>query len=41
MTVHNNSPVGGAPSARRCPPEDVGGAKVTFANGNLRVNGTK
>lgn len=47
MTVHNNTPVGGAHGAHgangvgRCPPEDVGGAKVTFANGNLRVNGTK
>jgi Ca2+-binding RTX toxin-like protein len=41
MTVHNNTSVGGAHGAGRCPPEDVGGAKVTFANGNLRVNGTK
>lgn len=47
MPVHNNSSVGGAHGANganaagRCPPEDVGGAQVTFANGNLRVNGTK
>lgn len=44
MTVHNNTSVGGAHGASgagRRPPEDVGGAKVTFANGNLRVNGTK